>query len=49
MLTLSWKRSARKEIGMIHIDIDPVAFTIGTHAVRWYGIMVALAVATLVV
>jgi phosphatidylglycerol:prolipoprotein diacylglycerol transferase len=34
---------------MIHIDINPVAFTIGSVSVRWYGIMVALAVVTLVV
>ncbi len=33
---------------MIYIDIDPVAFTIGTFSIRWYGIMVALAVITLV-
>lgn len=33
---------------MIHIDIDPVAFTIGSIEVRWYGIMVALAVVVLV-
>ena len=33
---------------MIEIGIDPVAFTIGTMQVRWYGIMVALAVLTLV-
>lgn len=32
---------------MLTIDIDPVAFTIGTFVVRWYGIMVALAVMTL--
>jgi phosphatidylglycerol:prolipoprotein diacylglycerol transferase len=29
------------------IDIDPVAFTIGPLTVRWYGIMVALAVVAL--
>jgi phosphatidylglycerol:prolipoprotein diacylglycerol transferase len=34
---------------MIIIDINPVAFTIGTISVGWYGIMVALAVVTLVV
>jgi len=33
---------------MITIGIDPVAFTIGPIEVRWYGIMVALAVLTLV-
>lgn len=32
---------------MFTIDIDPVAFTIGPLAVRWYGIMVALAVVAL--
>ena len=29
---------------MITIDIDPVAFAIGSFTVRWYGIMVAVAV-----
>src|SRR4030065_323449 len=33
---------------MITIGIDPVAFHIGSIAVGWYGIMVALAVITLV-
>jgi phosphatidylglycerol:prolipoprotein diacylglycerol transferase len=33
---------------MIYINISPVAFHIGPFAVAWYGIMVALAVATLV-
>ena len=33
---------------MITISIDPVAFTIGSIAVRWYGIMVALAILTVV-
>jgi len=33
---------------MITIDISPVAFTIGAFSVRWYGIMVALAVLTLI-
>ncbi len=33
---------------MIEINISPIAFTIGTVAVRWYGIMVALAVLTVV-
>jgi len=32
---------------MLIISLDPVAFTIGSMEVRWYGIMVALAVATL--
>ena len=31
---------------MITISIDPVAFTIGTIEVRWYGIMIALAILT---
>ena len=29
------------------IDINPVAFQIGSISVSWYGIMVALAVVTL--
>ena len=33
---------------MITIDIDPVAFTIGFLEVRWYGIMIALAVVVVV-
>ena len=33
---------------MITVGIDPVAFHIGTIAIGWYGIMVALAVITLV-
>lgn len=33
---------------MITISIDPVAFTIGPIEVRWYGIMVALAILTVV-
>jgi phosphatidylglycerol:prolipoprotein diacylglycerol transferase len=33
---------------MIYINVSPVAFHIGSFAVAWYGIMVALAVATLV-
>ena len=33
---------------MITISIDPVAFTIGPVVVRWYGIMVALAILTVV-
>jgi phosphatidylglycerol:prolipoprotein diacylglycerol transferase len=32
---------------MIEIGISPVAFTLGPVSVRWYGIMVALAVVTL--
>ncbi|MEA3254056.1 MAG: prolipoprotein diacylglyceryl transferase family protein, partial [Chloroflexota bacterium] len=32
---------------MFTINIDPVAFHIGALSVKWYGIMVALAVATL--
>ncbi len=34
---------------MIEIGIDPVAFTIGTLSVRWYGIFIALAIIWLVV
>ncbi|MCX7911594.1 MAG: prolipoprotein diacylglyceryl transferase [Dehalococcoidales bacterium] len=34
---------------MIIVDVDPVAFSIGGIAVRWYGIMVALAVLIVVV
>ena len=33
---------------MIYLDISGVAFTIGTVSVRWYGIMVALAVVVLI-
>ena len=33
---------------MIEIGIDPVAFTIGTVSVRWYGIFIALAIAWIV-
>jgi phosphatidylglycerol:prolipoprotein diacylglycerol transferase len=33
---------------MISINVDPVAFTIGVISISWYGIMVALAVITLV-
>ena len=33
---------------MIDINIDPVAFTIGPIEIRWYGIMIALGVAVLV-
>jgi len=33
---------------MITISIDPVAFTIGPIEVRWYGIMIALAILTVV-
>jgi phosphatidylglycerol:prolipoprotein diacylglycerol transferase len=34
---------------MIHIGIDPVAFTIGSFEVRWYGIFIALSIVTMVV
>ena len=34
---------------MFTISIDPVAFTIGSLTVRWYGIMVGIAVASLLV
>lgn len=33
---------------MIIISINPVAFTIGSMSVRWYGIMVAIAIAVIV-
>ncbi|MBA7681281.1 Phosphatidylglycerol--prolipoprotein diacylglyceryl transferase [subsurface metagenome] len=33
---------------MIEIGINPVAFTIGLSEIRWYGIMVALAVLTII-
>lgn len=33
---------------MIDINVDPVAFYIGSHGIRWYGVMVALAVLTIV-
>jgi len=33
---------------MIEIGVDPVAFTIGTISVRWYGIFIALAIVWLV-
>ncbi len=32
---------------MITIDINPIAFTIGPYGIRWYGIMLALAVIVL--
>jgi phosphatidylglycerol:prolipoprotein diacylglycerol transferase len=32
---------------MLTINVDPVAFTIGSHEVRWYGIMIAIGVAVL--
>ena len=34
---------------MIHIGIDPVAFSIGFFEVRWYGIMVVLAIVAVIV
>ena len=34
---------------MIYVNIDPIAFTIGSKDIGWYGIMVALAVITIVV
>ena len=34
---------------MLTISIDPVAFTIGSHPVRWYGIIVGVAVILMIV
>lgn len=34
---------------MLTISVDPIAFTIGSLEVRWYGIMAAIAVASLLV
>jgi len=34
---------------MLTISIDPVAFTVGSLTVRWYGIMVAIAVIVMIV
>jgi len=34
---------------MLTISVDPVAFTIGSLEIRWYGIMAAIAVASLLV
>ena len=34
---------------MIEIGVDPVAFTIGSVSIRWYGIFIALAIAWIVV
>ena len=34
---------------MFHIDVNPVAFSIGPFEVRWYGIMVVLAVVAIIV
>ncbi|MCD6453343.1 MAG: prolipoprotein diacylglyceryl transferase [Dehalococcoidales bacterium] len=34
---------------MFIINVNPVAFTIGSHDIRWYGIIVAIAVVTVVV
>jgi len=33
---------------MIEISVDPVAFTIGTVSIRWYGVFVALAITWIV-
>jgi phosphatidylglycerol:prolipoprotein diacylglycerol transferase len=33
---------------MIILDVSPIAFTIGAFSLRWYGILVALAVLTLI-
>jgi phosphatidylglycerol---prolipoprotein diacylglyceryl transferase len=35
-------------LGMITVGIDPIAFTIGPISIGWYGIMVTLAVITIV-
>src|SRR5512136_1324717 len=34
---------------MLTISIDPIAFNIGSLEVRWYGIMIALGVASLLI
>jgi len=34
---------------VFEIGIDPVAFTVGTREVRWYGIIVAIAVAVVII
>jgi len=34
---------------MIEIGVDPVAFTIGTFSIRWYGIFIALAIVWIVI
>jgi phosphatidylglycerol:prolipoprotein diacylglycerol transferase len=34
---------------MLTISVDPVAFTIGSHEIRWYGIIIAIAVVSLLV
>ena len=34
---------------MLTISVNPVAFTIGSLQIRWYGIMIAIAVASLIV
>jgi len=33
---------------MIHIDISPIAFSVGIFEVRWYGIMVVLAIVAVI-
>ena len=33
---------------MIHIDISPIAFSLGAFEIRWYGIMVVLAVIAII-
>ncbi len=41
-------RGCETKVGPIRLDINPIAFTIFGHEVRWYGIFVALAVIVLV-
>jgi phosphatidylglycerol:prolipoprotein diacylglycerol transferase len=45
----SWKVWQPEGDKVIEIGVSPIAFTIGPFAVAWYGIMVALAVISLVV
>ena len=34
---------------MLHIGIDPIALTIGSFSIRWYGVMVVIAIAFLII
>ena len=34
---------------MIHIGVDPVAFSVGVFEVRWYGVMVVLAIIAVII